>query len=306
LPQEPDAGGGPAGEVAYVRKYAWDGMPVVTDLVLTRGQVLYGIDPGGTVRCWFSDTATPRENPGRTLPATAVVGGDTLRAPAQLCEGRQSTLWVAYRSPRPTVLQWNVAVTPPVPIDTAWVHDAAWVEFGGIAADPDSAFVYVSDVGAHRVTKHAPSAGGGRRVTTLAAPGSGDNFVQAPRGLYAFGDSLLVADSGKNWLQVISSRVATSGRGQVTGTSESPLLLRDPRDVWVDATGFFYVSDSGNARVLKLTRTGLIKEIVTALDLEAAVVPTTICASDTRVWVVDPDRGRLSIYQINTTSEELP
>ena len=306
LPVEPDAAGGPAGEVAYVRKYAWEGMPAITDLVLTRGQVLYGIDPDGSVRSWFSDTATPRENPGRSLPAAPVVGGDTLSAPAQLCEGRQSTLWVAYAAPAPTLLQWNVAVTPPVPIDSSWVRDAAFIEFGGIAADPDSDFVYVSDVQAHSVTKHAPSATGGRRIATLAAPGNGDNFVQSPRGLYAFGDSLLVADSGKHWLQVISSRVALAGRGQVTGSVESPLLLRDPHDVWVDAAGFFYVSDSGNARVLKLTRAGLIKEIVTELDLEAAAVPTTIAASDTRVWVIDPDRLRLTIYQINTTSEELP
>jgi hypothetical protein len=306
LPVEPDATGGPGGEVAYVLTYAWDDMPALVDMVLTRGQVLYGVDPDGHVRSWFSDTATPRENPGRGLPLDPVVAGDTLRVPVQLCEGRNSTLWVAYASPQPTLLQWNVAVTPPVAIDSAVVRDAAFVQTGGIAADPDSHFVYVADTGANTVSKHAPSATGGRRIVTLAAPGTGDFSVQQPHGLYAFGDSLLVADTGKNWLQVISSRTPGTGRGQVAGSAESPLLLRDPLDVWVDTAGFFYVSDSGNGRVLKLTRAGLVKEVVTELDAGAAAAPSTIAATDTRVWVVDPDRGRLGIYKINTMSEDLP
>jgi hypothetical protein len=281
-------------------------MPALGDVVLTRGQVLYGIDPDGHVRSWFSDTATPRENTSRDLPLAPVAGGDTLRAPVQLCQGRQSTLWVAYALPRPTLLQWDVAVAPPAPIDSGIVRDAAFVAVGGIAADPDSAFVYVADMGANTVTKHLPSATGGRRVATLAAPGNGDHFVQQPRGLYAFGDSLLVADTGKNWVQVISTRVPLAGRGQVAGTAEAPLLLRDPLDVWVDAAGYFYVSDSGNSRVLKLTPAGIVKEVVTEQDARAAARPTAIAATDTRVWVADPDSLRLTIYQLNTSTGDLP
>jgi len=235
-----------------------------------------------------------------------VVGTDTLRAPVQLCEGLGSTLWVAYSQPRPTLLQWNVGVVPPVPVDSGLVRDAAFRRFGGIAADPDSNLVYVSDDSMSTITKHAPSRTGGHRIAILASQGNGDHFVQKPHGLYAFGDSLLVADTGKNWLQVLSSRVPFSGRGQVTGTTEQPLLLLNPRDVWIDPNGFFYVTDTGNARVLKLTGSGAVKEVVTALDADAALRPNTLAATDTQVWVVDPDRGRLTIYQLNTASEGLP
>jgi len=305
LPQEPDATGGPAGEVAYVKKYMWEGMPALSDLVLTRGQVLYGIDPGGSVRSWFSDTATPRENTSRNLPPAAIVGSDTLRQAVQLCEGTGNTLWVSYARPQLTLLQWNVGVVPPVPVDSALVRSAG-VECGGIAADADSGFVYVADRASSTVAKFRPSRLGGRRVTTLCGTGDGDHFVRQPHGIYAFGDSLLVADTGKAWLQVVSSSEPLAGRGQVTGPAEAPLQLRDPLDVWVDPTGFFYVADTGNGRVLKLRRNGLVKENVTELDAEAAAHPNTIAASDTRVWVVDPERGRLTIYQLNTASEGLP
>ncbi len=306
LPAEPDSDGGPAGEVAYVKKYAWDGLPALTDLVLTRGQQLYGIDPAGRVRSWFSDTATPRENTSRNLPVDVIVGPDTLRAPVQLCEGLGSTLWVAYSQPQPTLLQWNVGVVPPVPVDSGVVRDNAFRRFGGIAADPDSNLVYVADDSVSTITKYAPSRTGGHRIATLASQGNGDHFVQQPHGLFAFGDSLLVADTGKNWLQVLSSRVPFSGRGQVEGPIDQPLQMILPRDVWIDPTGFFYVTDTGNARVLKLTRQGRIKEIVTELDVAAADHPNTLAATDTKVWVVDPDLGRLTIYQLNTASEGLP
>lgn len=305
LPQEPDVTGGPAGEVAYVKKYLWEGMPALTDLVLTRGQVLYGVDPAGSVRSWFSDSATPRENTSRNLPATVIVDSDTLRQAVQLCEGVGSTLWVAYALPRLTLLQWDVAVVPPVPVDSGLVRDVGG-ECGGVAADADSGFVYVADRAASTVAKFRPSRFGGRRVTTLCGTGDGDHFVREPHGIYAFGDSLLVADTGKAWVQVVSTNEPLAGRGQVTGPSQMPLQLSDPRDVWVDPTGFFYVADTGNGRVLKLRRNGLVKENVTELDADAAAHPNTIAASDTRVWVVDPERGRLTIYQINTSSEELP
>lgn len=306
LPQEPEAGGGPVGEVAYVKKYVWEGMPALTDLALTRGEVLYGIDPAGRVRSWFSDTATPRENASRSLPSPAIVGSDAFQQPVQICEGVPGTLWVAYAQPELAVVQWNVTVVPPVPVDSGLVRDAAFVEFGGITADADSGFVYVADRAASFVAKYAPSRTGGRRVTTLCATGDGDHFVREPHGIFAYGDSILVADTGKAWLQVVSSRVPRAGRGQVEGPPDALLLLRDPSDVWMDPVGFYYVADTGNGRVLKLTRRGAVKEIVTELDMDAAAHPNTIVATNNRVWVVDPERGRLTIYQLNTASEGLP
>lgn len=304
LPQEPDQTGIPAGEVAYVKKYAWNGVPSLVDLVLTRGQILYGVRDSSRVIAYFSDTATPRENTARSLPAPGQFAGQDLGKPVQICEGAQNTLWVAYLQPFPILVQFDI--TSASRIGSGVVRDILTRDVGGIAADADSGYVYVADPMSNTIVKYEPSSTGGRRVAVLATEGNGDGFVQQPRGLFFFQDSLLVADSGKGWLQVISADVPRTGRGQVAGPESAPLVLRDPRDVWVDDAGFFYVTDSDNGRVLKLSRRGEIREIVTELDPESAVRPLTMTASNTLVWVVDPPRQRLTIYQINTVTEELP
>lgn len=306
LPAEPDASGTPSGEVAYILKYRWDGLPRLDDLVLARGQVLFGVADTTRVLSWFSDAALPRENVARSLPEDVRLGGDGLQHPVRICEGTHNRLWVAYTRPHPTLVQFDLATTPPTLVDSAWVRQDSIRSFGGIAADPDSGYVYVADAGRSTITKYAPTSSGGRRVAVLATPGNGDHFVQQPHGLHFFQDSLLVADTGKNWLQVLDADVPASGRGQVIGSEAEPLQLRGPRDVWMNGDGFYYVADTDNARVLKLTRQGIIKEVVTELDPESSSAPNTLVATSTLVWVVDPGRNRLNIYRINTTSEELP
>jgi DNA-binding beta-propeller fold protein YncE len=248
----------------------------------------------------------PRINPGRGIPEIAIVDGDTLRSPVRICEGADNTLWVAYRAPRPVLVQWDVAVVPPVRVTAGLVRDDSILSFGGIAADPDSGYVYVADAGRSRIGKYAPSAAGGSRITLLATQGNGDHFVQQPHGIFFFQDSLLVADTGKGWIQVLGADVPRSGRGQVTGPASSPLILLSPLDVWVDALGMFYVTDTGGARTLQLDPQGRIEEIVNEFDPEPAPAPNTLAATAEEVWVVDPDGGRLTIYRINTATEELP
>ena len=79
-----------------------------------------------------------------------------------------------------------------------------------------------------------------------------------------------------------------------------------PFDVWVDPVGMFYVSDTGNSRTLQLDAQGTVREIVNEFDTDPASAPNTLAATRDEVWVVDPDRGRLTIYRINTATEELP
>jgi DNA-binding beta-propeller fold protein YncE len=308
LPVEPDATGNPQGEVAYVRKYpAWTGIGRVVDLMLTSGTVLYGVvEDSGRVRSWLSDAAVPRINPGRSIPENPILDGDTLRAPERICDGRLSTLWVAYRLPHPRLVQWNIAASPPTLVLSGVVRDDSILAFGGIAADRDSGFVYAVDSQRSTVTKYAPSSSGGSKVALLAGPGNGDHFLQHPQGIFYFSDSLLVADTGKGWIQVLDADRPFSGRGQVTGPAADPLTLRDPNDVWMDDAGFYYVADTGNGRVLKLTRQGTVKEIVTAFDPDPVGTPTTIVADDDRTWVADPSTGRLTLFQINTVTEDLP
>jgi DNA-binding beta-propeller fold protein YncE len=191
-------------------------------------------------------------------------------------------------------------------VDSGVVRLAArFGAFGAIAADDDSGFVYVADADSNQILKYAPSRTGGERVALLATVGTGDYYVKQPHGLFWFADSLLVADTGNDAIKVISADTPFAGRGLVTGPTGDPLQLADPLDVWVDMAGFFYVADTGNSRVVKLTPQGKIKEVVTEFDREAARAPSALAATNEQVWVVDPERRRLTIYRINT-GEELP
>ncbi len=305
LPAEPVVPGTPTGQVAYVRQYLWENMPDLTDVVVTRGGILFGIVDSTQVNAYFSDTSVPRVNTSRNIPHPVTIAGQPAQRPVQICEGAGNTLWVAYLLPVATVAQFDIGVSPPALIAAGLVRDGGIVEFGGIAADPDSGFVYVADTFRSMIGKYAPASDGGRRVALLATAGNGDGFVQQPHGLYVFGDSLLVADTGKSWIQVLSADVPRAGR-QVAGPAETPLDLRSPLDVWVDRNGFFYVADTGNGRVLKLGKRGEVREVVTELDPGAPASPISLAANTTQVWVPDASTGRMIVYQINTTIEELP
>ncbi|MFQ5599771.1 MAG: hypothetical protein ACE5G2_04365 [Candidatus Krumholzibacteriia bacterium] len=304
MPEEPESAV-ITGEIAYVVQYRWEDVPPFGDMVLTRGQGLYVVEDSARVKAYFSNTAAARENAGRSIPEPVRVDGQELSKPVQLCEGPDNTLWVAFLEPEKILLQFDLAVAPPE-LTGRSVQDPAFQEFGGIGADLDSGFVYVADAVANTITKYEPSETGGTAVAVLASEGNGDHFVREPRGLHFFSDSLLVADSGKSWLQVIGADVPFSGPGQVQGTEADPLQLRTPADVWVDRSGRFYVADSGNSRVLQLTSLGEIKEVVTELDPESARQPRSVVANTTQVWVADPETGSLTVYQINTVSEDVP
>jgi hypothetical protein len=300
MPPEPDQGGVPTGEIAYVVQYRWSDVPKITDMVLVSG-ILYGIEDSTRVTAYLSNKADPVVNAGLSLPDSVVVNGERVGRPVQLAEGPASTLWVAYLDPNPQLVQFTIS--PPQTTGLR-VRNAAIRAIGGIAADRDSDFVYVADPVANTITKYAPSEAGGARVAVLATEGNGDHFVREPHGLYYFSDSLLVADTAKGWLQVLSADVPFSGRGQVLGPLEAPLVLQNPVDVWLDKSGRFYVAESGD--VLQVNSAGVIKEIVTELDPEPGQTPPAVVANTTQVWVPDPARNRLTIYQINTVGEGLP
>jgi hypothetical protein len=292
------------GEIAYVVQYRWEEMPAVGDMVLTRGQSLYVVEDSTRVAAYFSNRATPSENAGRSIPHPIQVNGDELTRPVQICEGAGNTLWVAFAQPHTCLVQFDLGQTPPR-LTQQTIEDPALGRIGGITADLDSGYVYIADCDSNRISKYEPTEDGGRLVAILASEGNGDHFVREPHGLFFFNDSLLVADSGKSWLQVIDADVPFSGRGQVQGTEFEPLQLHKPLDVWVDASGRYYVADTGNARVLQLAPAGEVKEVVTEQDSESALQPQAVVANTTQVWVSDPQMRRLTIYQINTVSEDL-
>ena len=303
LPQEPDDSGVPIGEIAYVVQYRWSNLPAITDVVLASG-ILFAIEDQTRVRAYLSDKAEPVVNAGFSFPDTVIVDDEHLQQPIQLAVGSGSTLWVAFQLPDLRILEFALG-SPPRPTGQ-WVAGNRIGALGGMAVDtnPDSGYVYLSDAQGNSIAKYAPSAVGGRRVVVLSTAGRGDTFVMQPRGLFFFNDSLLVADAMNNRIQVIHAHEPLSGRGEVLDVSGEPLGLRAPTDVWRDRAGLFYVAESG--RVTQVTTLGLIKEVVTELDPEAATSPSSVVANNTQVWVPDPDRKTLTVYQINTVAENLP
>lgn len=300
LPDEPEAEDVVGGEIAYVVQYRLEEIPSFGDITLASG-ILFVIEDSTRVVAYLSDKSTPVINEGFTFPDPIVVEGDTLSRPVQLAAGPNKTVWVAFLQPDMRMVQFRIA-TPPAPTGL-WVWDVAFQEFGGIAADADSGFVYVADAQANTIVKYAPSETAGDRVAVLAEEGTGDHSVLEPRGIYCFGDSLLVADSGKDWIQVLHADIPRTG-GQIQGPADEPLVLNGPVDVWVDTSGLYYVAEQGS--VLQITSEGRIKEVVTELDPHAAAMPQALAANTTQVWVPDPVKRYCTIYQINTATEELP
>jgi len=303
IPDEPDSGDLPVGEVAYVVQYEWEDVPAFQDLALVSG-ILFAIQGDSLVSAWLSDSATGRENSRFSLPYPMQLGGTEYHQPVHLCGGPNNTLWVAFQQP-PQVVQFSLASSPPTTTGNR-VRLPATAVIGGLTADLDSGFVYVADALANRIGKYAADDTGGRLVVNVATEGNGDGFVREPHGIFWFDDQLLVADTGKSWLQLLDADTPQAGMGQISGPESDPLQLRNPLDVWVDAAGYYYVADTGNDRVVQIDEDGTVREIVTGLDPLATLAPRSMVANTTQVWVPNATDHRLTVYQINTASEGLP
>ncbi len=144
----------------------------------------------------------------------------------------------------------------------------------GIAVDPVSGVVYVSDKDNHVIRRLGP----GGTVTTIAgnpgvfgsADAAGTNAMFAfPRGLEVgpSGD-LYVADTQNQTIRKVTPEgvVTTFAGGMLfAGSADGPALqarFNRPSDIAYDRnTGFFYVSDTGNHRIRAIAPDGRVSTL---------------------------------------------
>ncbi len=128
----------------------------------------------------------------------------------------------------------------------------------GIAVHPETGDIYVSDTGNNAVKRFSS---GMDFIAAFGATGSGTAQFHAPHGM-AFssdGNTLYVVNTGNSRIQKLTVGEELSfdrwwgSEGHETGE------FYFPRDVAVDASGFVYVLDAGNARVQKFSANGVFQ-----------------------------------------------
>jgi hypothetical protein len=140
----------------------------------------------------------------------------------------------------------------------------------------------------------------------IVEEGSGLGTLSDPRGLYwspgALGagtPGLFAADFGKNWVQKLSDALSSTGQFLIDADSSGG-NLNGPLDVATDLTSFIYLTDTGNARVLRYDPYG---QFVQRVDVEKdsdgrpLVLPIAVAADDSLVYVGDRDGNRVIRYQ---------
>lgn len=185
----------------------------------------------------------------------------------------------------------------------------------GIAVDPISGALYVSDKDNHVIRRITPDGS----VTTIAgepgvagtadAQGTAAKFAY-PRGLVVDANGIIyVADAGNHAIRrVTPDGVVTTfaGRPRVAGSANGPALeatFNEPSDIAIDPiSGDFYVADAGSSRIRRITRGGIVSTVAGnfagdrdgtgtgaafrqpwGLDVDAAGI----------VWIADTGNGKL-------------
>ncbi len=176
--------------------------------------------------------------------------------------------------------------------------DSSWVEFSGLAADGDLN-IYVADAARDTIRSYDRW---GHPLRVVSDYGTGSGYVIDPHGLAHNGELLVVADTGKNWVQRLEPDT-TSVPAILEPIGREEGLLLEPLDVAVDRHGeFIYVADTGHDRVLKFLTTGAFRDTVyspqkIALDPPLRA-PGHVCSEDSLVFVSDPAENRVLLLEL--------
>ncbi|MFH1143810.1 MAG: NHL repeat-containing protein [Candidatus Eisenbacteria bacterium] len=176
--------------------------------------------------------------------------------------------------------------------------DSLWVEFSGLATD-GNLNIYVADAARDTIQSYDRW---GRRLRVVSDYGTGSGYVIDPHGLAHDGHMLIVADTGKNWVQRLRPDTTNiPAIAEPIGRQEG--LLLSPLDVASDSRGeFIYVADTGQDRVLKFQTTGGFQDTVYShrkISLEEPILaPRFVCGEDSLVFVSDPDNDRIVLLEL--------
>ncbi len=209
----------------------------------------------------------------------------------------------------------------------------AWVS--GIAAD-DNGYVYVSGTAVvldtlatdprirtrkfiSRIYRYArgpkypgvvpndlymPGANWHRDTTWVVLDGSGASSVHDPRGMRwtpVNGGELLVADRGNNKVKLIGTYAPNVGYPAMDG-SETPTgtSFNEPTNVAIDGSGYLYIVDRGNRRVLRYTNSSAYVQEVNVEDNSDGLPlldPVALGVDDSLAYVADYGRSQVIRYK---------
>jgi Beta-propeller repeat len=151
---------------------------------------------------------------------------------------------------------------------------------------------------------YMPGANWHRDTTWLVLDGTGASSIIDPRGMRwtpVAGGGLLVADRGNNKVKLIGTYAPRVGISQMDG-SETPTgsSFDHPTNVAVDGSGYLYVVDRGNRRVLRYTTYGAYVQDVNVepnsdgLDLDD---PVAVGVDDSVAYIADQGRSQVIRYK---------
>jgi DNA-binding beta-propeller fold protein YncE len=270
----------------YNLKTVWT-LPAPTDLAVF-GLYLFVIQERQNLEVYF----TTRYSPQRPPMVSDFTG---LVAPVQVALAKRDSLFVVVADSgdmRCKVYYWLGG--PPLQSFT----DSAWVELSGLAADADLT-IYVADAARDTVMAYDRW---GRRQRVVSDYGTGSGFVIDPHGMAHNGRALVVADTGKNWVQRLEPDTTNiPAIPEPIGREEG--LLAAPEDVATDRHGeFIYVADTGHDRVLRFLTTGAFSDTVYSPQkihlVPPLAAPRWVCSEDSLVFVSDPAQNRVLLLEL--------
>jgi hypothetical protein len=270
----------------YNLKTIWS-LPAPTDLAVF-GLYLFVIEEHARLGAYFTTRSSP-------IPVEMVSPFQGLIAPVAVAVAKRDSLFVVVADSadmRCKLYYWLGG--PPLYTFT----DSLWTHFDGLAADGDLR-IYVGDAARDTIMAYDRW---GRRLHAVSSYGTGSGYVIDPHGLAHNGRMLLVADTGKNWVQRLRADTVNVAALAPPLGLESGLFLA-PEDVAADRYGeFIYVADTGQNRVLKFLTTGAFQDTVYApekIPLDPPLLaPRFVCSEDSLVFVSDPANDRVVLLEL--------